>query len=60
MDVICIWGVVLVLIGEISLLSSWDDMNVPAKLLADDVWVAEDDKIGVLSVGVDIFDTLYF
>ena len=42
-----------------SLLSSWDEMYVCAKLLADDVWAAEDDKIGLLSVGVDIFDQLY-
>ena len=43
-----------------SLLSSWDDMDVGIKLLADDVWTAEDDKIGFLSVGVNIFDSLYF
>ena len=29
-----------------SLLSSWDDMDVHVKLLADDVWAAEDDKTG--------------
>ena len=43
-----------------SLLSLWDDMDVGIKLLADDVWAAEDDKTGFLSVGVDIFDRLYF
>ena len=30
------------------------------KLIADNVWSAEDDKTGFLSVGVDIFDLLYF
>ena len=39
----------------ISLLSRWDDMNGGIKLLADDVWAAEDDKTGFLSVGVNIF-----
>ena len=34
-------------------------MDVRAKLLADDVWAAEDDKTGFLSVGVDSFDQLY-
>ena len=29
------------------------------ELLADDVWAAEDDKTGFLSVVVDIFDRLY-
>ena len=42
-----------------SLLLSWDDMDVHVELLADDEWVAEDDKTGFLSVGVDIFDLLY-
>ena len=41
------------------LLSSWDEMNVGVKLHADDIWAAEDDKKGFLSVGVDIFDQLY-
>ena len=31
-------------------------MDVCVKLLADDVWAAEDDKTGFLSVGVDSFD----
>ena len=43
-----------------SLLSRWDDMDGGIELLADDVWAAEDDKTGFLSVGVDIFDQLYF
>ena len=42
-----------------SLLSSWDEMGVHAKLLADDVWGAKDDKTGFLSVEVDIFEQLY-
>ena len=37
-----------------SLLSSWDEIDVRVKLLADDVWEAEDDETGFLSVGVDI------
>ena len=41
------------------LLSSWDDMDVRVELLADDVWAAEDDKTGFLSVGVNIFNILY-
>ena len=48
------WSVV------IYLLSHWDHMDGGIKLLADDVWAAEDDKTGFLSVGVDIFDWLYF
>ena len=35
-------------------------MDVCVELLADDVRAAEDDKTGFLSVGVDIFDQLYF
>ena len=42
-----------------SILSSWDDMDVCVKLLAYDVWSAEDDKTGFLSVRVDSFDQLY-
>ena len=34
-------------------------MDVRFGLLAYDVWAAEDDKTGFLSVGVDIFDWLY-
>ena len=34
-------------------------MNVCVELLTDDVWAAEDDKTGFLSVGVDVFDQLY-
>ena len=42
-----------------SLLSSWDEMDVCVELLADDVWTAEYDKTGFLSVVVDSFDQLY-
>ena len=41
------------------LLSSWYDMDVRVKLLADDVWAAEDYKTGFLSVEVDSFDRLF-
>ena len=44
----------------IYLLSSWDDMEGGIELLTDGVWAAEDDKTGFLSVGVGIFDQLYF
>ena len=49
----CFWFVVM------SLLSSWDEMDVRVKLLADDVWSAEDNKTVFLSVEVDSFDPLY-
>ena len=42
-----------------SLLSSWDEMDVHVKLLEDDVWPAEYDTTDPLSVGVDIFDQIY-
>ena len=42
-----------------SLSSSWYDMDVRVELLADDVWAAEYDTIGFLSVVVDVFDQLY-
>ena len=34
-------------------------MIVFVKLLVYDVWAAEEDKTGLLSVGVDIFDGFY-
>ena len=43
-----------------SLLSSWDGIDVGVELLAYDVWEAEDDKTGFLSVGVDIFESVIF
>ena len=42
-----------------SLLSSLHEMDVHVKLLAYNVWEAEDDKTDLLSVQVDIFDRLY-
>ena len=42
-----------------SLLSSWDEMDVPIELLADDAWAAEDYKTGFLSVGVGILEQLF-
>ena len=42
------WSIVMYL------LSRWDDMDGGIELLAYDVWAAEDDKTGFLSVGVDI------
>ena len=42
------------------LLSSWDDMEIPIELLPDDAWAAEDDKTGLLNVGVDCFGLLHF
>ena len=40
------------------LLSSWYEMDVPVKLIPDDVWSAEDDITGSLSVGLDIFESI--
>ena len=34
-------------------------MDVCTELITNDVWEAEDDKTGFLSVGVDISDRLY-
>ena len=42
-----------------SLLSSWDEIDVRVELLAYDVWEDEDDKTGFLSVGVDSYDQLF-
>ena len=41
------------------LLSIWYEIDVRVELHADDVWEAEYDKTGFLSVGVDIFDQLF-
>ena len=41
------------------LLSSLEEMYVCVELLVDDVWEADDDKPGVLSVGADGFDRLF-
>ena len=35
-------------------------MDVLVELLAYNVWAAEDDKTGFLSVGVDIFESIIF
>ena len=42
-----------------SLLSSWDGVDVPVKLLADDAWADEDDKTGFLIVGMDSSGRFY-
>ena len=42
-----------------SLFSSWDDIIVCDKLVVYDIWFAEDDDTGLLSVGVHIFDWIY-
>ena len=34
-------------------------MDIRVELIADDVWVAEDDKKSFLSVKVDSFDQLF-
>ena len=47
------------LIVVLSLFSSWDNIIVCDKLVVYDVWFAEDDNTGFLSVGVDIFDLIY-
>ena len=47
------------LLVVMSLLSSWDEMDVCVKLLADDVWASQYYKTGFLSVVVDSFDGLY-
>ena len=44
----------------IYLLSSWYAIDVRVKLLADDAWIAEDDIIDFLSVGVDSFESNIF
>ena len=59
MDVICIYGVVIVWFGVLSLLFSWYEMDVRVELLAYNSWADEDDKTGFLSVEVHIFDQLY-
>ena len=46
-------------ISVMSLFSSWYDIIVCDKLVVYDVWFAEDDNTGFLSVGVDIFDQLF-
>ena len=43
-----------------SLLSSWDEMDVCVGLLADDVWAAKYDKTSFLSVEVYSFESIIF
>ena len=69
--IFCFWGVTQEWISSIfnisdvfwiavlSLFSSWDDIKVCDKLVVYDVWFAEDNNTGFLSVGVGIFDRLY-
>ena len=38
---------------------SWWDIIVGVELVVYDVWCAEGDNTGFLSVGLDIFDRLY-
>ena len=47
------------LLVKIYVLSSWDEINVCVKLLADYLWAAEDDKKVFLIVVVDTIDPLY-
>ena len=42
-----------------SLLSSWYEIDVCVELHADGLWEAEDDRTGLLSVVIDIFDRLF-
>ena len=42
-------------IEVLSLFSSWYDIIVRVELVVYDVWFAENDNTGFLSVGVDIF-----
>ena len=46
-------------IEVLSLCWSWYDIIVRVELVVYDIWCAEDDNIGFLIVGVDIFDQLY-
>ena len=46
-------------IALLSLFSNWDDIIVCDKPVVYDVWFAEDDNTGFLSVGVDVFDRWY-
>ena len=46
-------------IAVLSICSSWYDIIVRVEVVVYDVWCAEDDNTGFLSIGVDIFDRLY-
>ena len=43
----------------LSLCLSWGDIIVGVEWFVYDLWFAEDDNTGFLSVGLDIFDRLY-
>ena len=47
-------------IAVLYLCSSWYKIIVRVEVVVYDVWCAEDDNTGFLSVVVDIFDQLYF
>ena len=67
----CFWGVTqewissvfdmsyVFWIAVLSLCSSWYDIIVRVEVVVYDVWCAEDDNTGFLSVGVDILYQLY-
>ena len=69
--IFCFWGVTQEWISSIievssvfwiavlSLFSSWYDIIFRVELVLYDVWCAEDDNIGFLSVEVNIFDRFY-
>ena len=42
------------------LLWIWEEIHVRVELRADDVWESKDDKIGLLSVVVDSFESVIF
>ena len=46
-------------IALLSLFSRWYDIIDCVELVVHDVWFAQDDNTGLLSVGLDIFDQLY-
>ena len=70
--IFCFWGVTqewissvfniydVFWIAVLYLFSSRDDIIVCDKLVVYDAWFSEDDNTGFLSVGVDIFDRLYY
>ena len=46
-------------IEVLSLCGRWYEIMVGVEFVVYDVWFAEDDNTGFLSVGVDIFDQLF-
>ena len=60
LDVIYILDFILVLIGSnVFIIKSRDEIDFCVELFADDVWEADDDKPGFLSVVVDSIDPLF-